>query len=328
VAHEAPTPRRQARAPLGSELLRLAGRLGSRREETVVVAGQTTTSEELLGRWESVRSQARAVGSDALVIGGGSDLAYLSGHDGKSYERLTALVASVHPTATLPVLVTPQLEAERITPQPAVFDIAGWVDSDNPIELVVNALPAVGRVLVSDDWHAAHVLALQRAAPDLEFVPMNATLGGMRSLKNATEREALRHVGSLVDKVHAELQTGQIQLVGRSELDVATEISERLLAVGHDTVEFVIVASGPNSASPHHHPSDRVIGSDEMVLFDFGGSCNGYNSDCTRCVFTGTVPAVVQDAYDRLMEAQQLAFEAAVPGRRLGDVDLAARPPM
>lgn len=283
------------------------------------------TASDYLERWEVARAQAREVGADALVVSSGSDLAYLTGHDGKSYERLTAVVGHVSTSASLPRLITPQLEAERIIPVAGVFDIVGWTDAMDPIALVVDALPSSGRVLVSDALPAVQLLDLQDAAPNLEFCALNATLGGMRSVKSPAEREALRHVGSLVDRVLSALQGGDVTLVGRTEQEVADEISERLLAAGHDTVEFVIVASGPNSASPHHHPSDRVIQSDEMVLFDIGGSCNGFNSDSTRCVFTGEIPDDVRSAYDQLIEAQQLAFEAASPGGRLGDVDLAAR---
>ena len=62
-------------------------------------------------------------------------------------------------------------------------------------------------------------------------------------------------------------------------------------------MNFAIVASGPNAASPHHHASDRVIGPGEVVLCDFGGTTAephgepGYCSDITRCVHTGPVPA-------------------------------------
>ena len=38
------------------------------------------------------------------------------------------------------------------------------------------------------------------------------------------------------------------------------EVRERLVDEGHDEAAFAIVASGPNSASPHHAPGDRVIG--------------------------------------------------------------------
>lgn len=286
---------------------------------------QNLTSADYLSRWSALRARAIHVGADALIVGGGSDLAYLTGHDGHSYERLTAAVGGTQTDAGPARLVTPKLEAERITAQSGVFETAPWEDSDDPIALVADALPETGVVLVSDDWHAGHLLAVQSARPGLSFRPLNAALGGMRSIKTEDQREALREVGALADKVHSQIQAGEVPLVGRTELEVKADISDRLLAAGHDQVVFIIVASGPNSASPHHHPGDRVIQADEMVLFDFGGTFNGYHSDTTRCVYTGEIPSEVQQAYDVLATAQQSAVEAAQVGGRLCDVDLAAR---
>ena len=284
-----------------------------------------TDNADYLARWAMLRSRASDAHAQGLIIGTGKDLAYLTGHGGQSWERLTAAVATTAPDAGPALFVTPKLEAEGIAPIPEVFTFAPWDDSEDPIALAASALPAAWRILVSDGLPSQHLLALQRALPDAKFLALNETLGGMRSLKNAAERQALRTVGGLADLVHQQIRDGEVQLIGRSELEVQDDVKDRLLAAGHDTVECVIVASGPNSASPHHHAGDRVIEANEMVLFDFGGSLNGFNSDTTRCVFTGPVPDEVAAAWSSLREAQELAFQAAQPGERLGDVDLAAR---
>ena len=39
---------------------------------------------------------------------------------------------------------------------------------------------------------------------------------------------------------------------------------------------------GPNSDSPHHEASDRIIGAGEPIVLDIGGSIGGYHSDITR----------------------------------------------
>ncbi len=282
-------------------------------------------ASDFITRWQALSDRVVDIDVAGVVVGGGPDLAYLTGHDGQSYERLTAAAASLHEGAPLPTLVTPKLEAARITPLPDVFAISPWEDADDPIALTAAALPSEGRVLVSDSLAASHLLGLQQALPNVTFLALNETLGGMRSIKSADEREALRRVGGLADKVQTQIREGDMPLIGRTEKEVAADVHDRLLAAGHDTVEFIIVASGPNSASPHHHPGDRVIEEGEMVLFDFGGSFNGFNSDITRCVYTGPIPDEVATAWASLVAAQELAFQAAKPGNKLKDVDLAAR---
>lgn len=239
-------------------------------------------------------------------------------------ERITAFVGRPASTDT-PRVFVPQIEVPLVTEAPDLYSLVGWTDDDDPIEMIAADIDGAQRVVVSDELWAHHLLALQRLLPDAEFVSLSTSLGGLRSVKNDDEMLRLQTVGGLANQVAAQLQRGEIPLVGRTEKEIAADISDRLRAVGHETVEFCIVASGPNSASPHHHPSDRVVQPDEMVLCDFGGRHNGYCSDITRCVWTGPIPDDVAATWDTLRKAQQAAVDAARPGATLGDVDSAAR---
>jgi Xaa-Pro aminopeptidase len=103
------------------------------------------------------------------------------------------------------------------------------------------------------------------------------------------------------------------------------------VAEGHDHAEFWIVASGPNSASPHHEPGDRVIAAGEPIVIDIGGVLGGYGSDITRTVWvTGGDPARGPDAeflrlYGVLQGAQDEATAAVRPGVPCERIDAVAR---
>jgi Xaa-Pro aminopeptidase len=120
-------------------------------------------------------------------------------------------------------------------------------------------------------------------------------------------------------------------LVGRTEADVAREVRDRLLAEGHDAAAFWIVAAGPNSASPHHEPGERVIAAGEPIVIDIGGIVGGYGSDITRTIWvTGGDPGKGPDeTFDRLYsvlrEAQAAATRAVRPGVPCGQIDAVAR---
>ena len=161
--------------------------------------------------------------------------------------------------------------------------------------------------------------------PGVRFVRAVEVVGGLRMEKDDAEISALRDAGAAADRVAAQLHGGLIPLVGRTEAQVSADISARLIAEGHDVVNFAIVAAGENAASPHHHPGSRVIARDEIVLCDFGGTMNGYCSDITRCVVTGEVPRDVATAYDVLHEAQAAGVAAGRVGAACEDVDAAAR---
>jgi Xaa-Pro aminopeptidase len=90
-------------------------------------------------------------------------------------------------------------------------------------------------------------------------------------------------------------------------------------------VEFTIVGSGPNAASPHHGAGERTIEASDVVVLDFGGKAQGYCSDITRTVFVGEPDEERRRVYEVVRSAQQAAFEAVRPGVAAQDVDRAAR---
>ena len=94
---------------------------------------------------------------------------------------------------------------------------------------------------------------------------------------------------------------------------------------GHDVAAFAIVASGPNGASPHHEPADRVIEPGDGVVLDFGGRVSGYFSDTTRDFVVGEPSPAYAEAYAVLREAQAAACDLVAPGVLAQDVDRAAR---
>jgi Xaa-Pro aminopeptidase len=103
-----------------------------------------------------------------------------------------------------------------------------------------------------------------------------------------------------------------------------------LISEGHSQVNFAIVGSGPNAASPHHEPGGRVIGPGETVVCDFGGTLSvdgdvGYCSDITRTVVTGAPSSEVDECYQVLLSAQQAAVAAARSGVTAEHVDHVAR---
>ena len=94
---------------------------------------------------------------------------------------------------------------------------------------------------------------------------------------------------------------------------------------GHTSADFTIVASGPNSASPHHEPTGRTILPRDAVVLDFGGELGGYFSDTTRTVVVGEPPRGFEAVYDIVRSAQEAAFRAVVPGALAQDIDRVAR---
>ncbi|MFZ4717888.1 MAG: M24 family metallopeptidase [Ilumatobacteraceae bacterium] len=286
-------------------------------------ASETPTAV-YVDRLARARASMDTNGVDALLVSVGSDLPYLTGYEAMPLERLTMLVVPRDGDATL---VIPRLEAPRVVERPGAFSLRPWNETDDPIAIVASLIGRPGSVAVGDTMWARFLVELLGHWPSDGTMYLRSTtvMNDLRMRKDAAEVAALQAAGAAADRVAAQLHAGEIPLVGRTEAAVSADISARLIAEGHDVVNFAIVASGENAASPHHHPGDRVIRDGELVLCDFGGTMAGYCSDITRCVSLGAPPAEVAEAYAVLHEAQAAGVAAGVVGAACQDVDRASR---
>jgi Xaa-Pro aminopeptidase len=276
-------------------------------------------------RLDRARAAAAAAGTDALLIAPGSDLRYLLGQAGGSFERLTTLVV---PADGTPALVVPKLEAPGYADVPTDdlgVELLTWVDGDDPYKLVADRLGKPGRVAVSDFTPALHVLALRAALGEAEQTLAGPVVRELRMRKDAAEIASLREAGAAIDRVHARVH--EWLRPGRTEAEVGADIAAAIVEEGHVRADFVIVGSGPNGASPHHDVSERVIERGDVVVVDIGGPLPaGYNSDSTRTYAVGEPrDADVAGTYAVLQRAQAAAVAAVKPGVTAEAVDAAAR---
>ena len=271
-------------------------------------------------------------GLAAALLAVGPDLDYLTGYRAMPLERLTMLAVV---GGRAPVLVVPRLEepAARAGIRTGV-EIATWMETDNPHALVAGLVAeARGRasatVAVSDRLWAMQLLRLQAEIPGVRWTSATTVLRELRMVKDPDEIELLRLAGAAADRVVDQIASGR--LVGRTEADVADEVRRRLNAEGHELAEFAIVASGPNSASPHHEASERVIGAGEPIVLDIGGSLGGYGSDTTRTLWvTGGddrngPTEEFRHLFGVLQAAQEAATRAVRPGVAAETIDRTAR---
>ncbi|SOC49399.1 Xaa-Pro aminopeptidase [Blastococcus aggregatus] len=281
-------------------------------------------------RVHAARALAAESGTDLLVLTPGSDLRYLTGYDAHAMERLTALAV---PRQGEPFLVVPRLEAPMVEVSPAGalgLDVLAWDETDDPFALLAGAAAArlgsaPARVAVGARTWAEHALGVQRALPGSALELAGPVLDRLRMVKSPAEVEELALAGAAIDRVHARM--AELLRVGRTEAAVGADIAAAILEEGHVGVDFTIVGSGPNGASPHHELSDRTIVAGDVVVIDIGGkTATGYRSDCTRTyVVGGSAAPDVAEWYGVLQAAQQAAVAVVRPGVTAEQVDAAAR---
>jgi Xaa-Pro aminopeptidase len=280
-------------------------------------------------RLTAAAAGAAQAGLAGLVVTPGYDLRYLIGSRAQTFERLTALVIPASAGGqerSEPTVVLPRLELAALRDSAAGdlgLNLQDWVDGENPYDLVALALGGHARVAVTDSMPALHLLPL---AGRLGAVPVLGTqiMATLRMIKDPAEVEALRTAGAAIDRVHARVP--EFLKAGRTEAEVAADITEAIVAEGHSEAAFVIVGSGPNGADPHHECSDRELRAGDIVVVDIGGPVEpGYNSDCTRTYCIGAPDPEIAEQYAVLQRAQAAAVAAVRPGVTAEQVDAAAR---
>ena len=284
-----------------------------------------TADRVFVDRAQRARDEMAAAGVDVLLLSVGPDLPYLTGLQAMPLERLTMLVLPRDGEATL---VIPRLEAPRVVERPEVFSLLPWGETEDPIAIVAGLAKGASVAAVGDHTWARFVVDLLAPAAG-HHVPARASVvtaplrmpQGRRRDRRAARGRRGRRPGRRPAAGRA-----RSPLVGRTEADVSPDISRRLLAEGHDKVNFAIVAAGANAASPHHHagraghPPRR-----------------GRAVRLRRHAWTATAatsPAACRSASRRprwprptpcCHEAQQAAVAAAVVGTPCEEVDAVAR---
>jgi Xaa-Pro aminopeptidase len=261
---------------------------------------------------------------EALLITPSPDFAYLLGYRAPVLERLTCLIVSADGA---PALVLPRLEeplarhelgdlADGIT-------LVSWDETDDPIRLVQTIIAGARRVAVQDQMWARFALRLRAALDPTELVEAGPTMSALRRIKSPDEVQRLRVAASAADTAMSAI-LGE-QLTGRTEAEVSGHIRQLLLEAGHDDAGFAIVASGPNSASPHHAAGERVIETGDAIVLDIGGTRAGYASDTSRTAFVGKPEPEFAALHAVLREAQAAACDAVQPGVPCSEIDAVAR---
>jgi Xaa-Pro aminopeptidase len=275
-------------------------------------------------RVSHAQKAAADAGVDALLVTPGPDLRWLTGYDALPLERLTCLVL---PADGAPFMVAPGLEVPAVLASPVRdldVEVVGWGETEDPYAVIAARLGTPGRVALANRMWAEQVLRMRAALPGAEQSLASGVIGELRMRKSPEEVDALRRAGQAIDRVHARM--AEFLRPGRTEREAGREIAAAILDEGHTSVDFVIVGSGPNGASPHHEVGDRVLEPGDPVVVDIGGTTpEGYCSDCTRMYTLGEPPSEFRDYFAVLHQAQLAACAHARPGVTAESVDAAAR---
>jgi len=170
----------------------------------------------------------------------------------------------------------------------------------------------------------AQYRSLKRLFPRVSFSGQTDVVEEIALVKDPVEVESIRKAALISDRVFAEI----VPLIrpGVMEAEIAAEISYLLKSHGGERDAFEpIVASGERAVLPHARPTEKRIRRGEMVILDYGTTCNGYCSDITRTVVVGRASRRAREMYALVLDAHAAAIAAARAGITARELDAVAR---
>lgn len=272
-----------------------------------------------LQRRENVIHDLRRANIDAVILTPSTDFSYLTGSARQPAQRPVTLILTLERSA----LVLPEFEQDNEPELARELELITYRDGDNPAALIAGLLKPHGRVAVGRDMRASLLLTLQRSRAGLEWVSADELLIPMRRRKDAQEAKTIEEAQHMAER--ALMRLIQQPLTGKTEREVSDRLRMLRLDEGFEAVGNGIVASGPNTALPHHINGDRVIQKGDTLMFDIGGLYHGYRADFTRTYAVGAMPERFDEIYAIVLEAHQAGKNAALPGVSAEAVDCAAR---
>ncbi len=273
-------------------------------------------------RRDRLRQRLAAAELDALLVSNLVNVRYLSGFTGSN---AALLILAEDET---PVLATDGRYRTQAAQQAPDAEVV--IERACGPHLVGRAAESGTVRTVGFESHVVTVdgfTVLTRAAGDrCELVSAAGMVESLREVKDAGEIALLRLACEAADAALKDLVQGGGLRPGRTEKDVRRDLEALMLDHGADGASFeTIVATGPNSAIPHHRPTDAVLAAGDFVKIDFGALVCGYHSDMTRTFVLSPIAQWQHDIYDLVLAAQRAGREALAPGVALSAVDAASR---
>jgi Xaa-Pro dipeptidase len=289
---------------------------------------QPITAEERRTRIEKARRLMAEQKVDALMLTGGTSLAYFSGMQWGLSERLFAMLLPVKGEA---FYVCPAFEEERAREQIAKgplghsADVRTWEEHENPYQRVSQGLRdrgiASGSLGIEETVRFVFSDGVSKAAPTVKLTTGTPISAGCRITKDAHELALMRLAAQVTLKAYE--AAWKALKDGMTQDDFASLVAQAHRQLGFEGGAGVQV--GQYSALPHGSITPQVVREGSILLIDGGCSVEGYVSDISRTFVLGKATDKMKQVFDIEYAAQTAALKAARPGVPCEAVDAAAR---
>jgi Xaa-Pro dipeptidase len=151
----------------------------------------------------------------------------------------------------------------------------------------------------------------------------------LRLIKSPHEIELLKKAALYADYIVAQgLSTVR---PGMSEMELLAAIQKKTIQkMPRERDEIIYVPGGPadglgpsgeRTSLPHALPSSRLIQQGENMILSCGANVEGYRVECERTLFLGRPGTRHREAFEVMVQAQQMAVDLMKPGALCRDIN-------
>ncbi len=290
----------------------------------LAASAKPITTEERQARIAKAGALMREHDIDAVLVEAGSSMVYFTGVHWWRSERLTAAVMTREGEIAI---VTPFFEEPSVRETLAVpAEVLPWDEDENPLAAIAAWLEkrglTGGRIGIEETVRFFASDGLRAVLPNAAIVSANPVVRGCRMIKSPTELVLMQIATEITMHAYRHAYT-RIE-AGMTPSDIGGIINGAVRQMG-GTPEFALVLLGEASAYPHGSDKPQEVREGEVVLMDCGCNVHGYQSDVSRSYVHGGANKQQRMVWNQMRQGQQIAFDAAQPGRPAGEVDDAVR---
>ncbi|MEM9335199.1 MAG: Xaa-Pro peptidase family protein [Pseudomonadota bacterium] len=282
------------------------------------------TTDEHSARIRRAQALMQQHDIDAILLEGGTAMAYFTGLRWGRSERLTGILI---PRDGKLGIVTPYFEEPKAREKLALdVEYRTWHEDESPFQRVAELLAdrglKKGRLGIEETVRFFIVDGLRKAAPEFDIVSATAVTAGCRMLKDAHEIALMKKASEITLRAYQHVY--EKLEIGMTPADVTGMMRAAQGQLGGESI-WGMALFGQASAYPHGTSAPQEIREGQIVLMDCGCAVHGYRSDISRTFVFGEANKRQREVWNTVRKGQQIVFETAQLGTPAGEVDDAVR---
>lgn len=200
--------------------------------------------------------------------------------------------------------------------------------SPSTAEQIIKSVICDNKLLVvgfdSDLSHYDYLFVVDELLSDVKKVDITSSIIKLRAVKNDYEIDCIAKAQQIAEKSLEQVKP--LIKENMTELELCAELEYLMKINGSEKPSFdTIVAFGENSAIAHANPSSRKLKIGDVILIDFGATYKGYHSDMTRTFVFGNCSEEIENLYNIVLGANEIAIDCIRSGIPPREVDRVAR---